>query len=121
MDLALFFRNEVKPALGCTEPGAVAYAASIAAQHCPGEPLSVALSLSLSMFKNGRDVGIPGTGGLRGNRLAAVLGVLAGDADKGLMALEHIDMAVVERAQTLLDAGMVTEEVVDGVPGVYAP
>ncbi len=120
VDLALFFRNEVKPALGCTEPGAVAYAASIAARHCPGEPLSVALSLSLSMFKNGRDVGIPGTGGLRGNRLAAVLGVLAGDADKGLMALEHIDMAVVERAQTLLDAGMVTEEVVDGVPGVYA-
>lgn len=119
MDLALFFRNEVKPALGCTEPGAVAYAASIAARHCPGEPEHVALSLSLSMFKNGRDVGIPGTGGLRGNRLAAALGVLAGDAGKGLMALEGIDAAAVERARAFLEAGCVSEEVVEGVPGVY--
>lgn len=119
MDLHQFFRDEVKPALGCTEPGAVAYAAAVAARHFDGTPETITLQLSLSMFKNGRDVGIPGTGGLRGNRLAGALGALGGDPDKGLMALESVAPEVLATAQALLDGGKVVEEVVTGVPGVY--
>ncbi len=88
MDLHAFFAGEVKPALGCTEPVAVALAAAVAARELPGEPERIALKLSINIFKNGRDVGIPGTDGLRGNAVAAALGALAGDPDKGLLVLE---------------------------------
>lgn len=39
MDLYAFFQSEVKPTIGCTEPGAVAYAAAVAARHLPTQPV----------------------------------------------------------------------------------
>jgi len=119
MDLTRFFREEVKPALGCTEPGAVAYAAATAARLLPGKVLRLDMDLSLGMFKNGRDVGIPGSGGLRGSRLAAAMGALAGDPEKGLMALEGLSQAVAQEASRMVASGKVRERVVDDVPSVY--
>ena len=73
MDLDAFLRAEVKPALGCTEPGAVALAAAHAAAAL-GRPVeAVDLGLSVNIYKNGRSVMLPRTGGLKGNRLAAAL------------------------------------------------
>jgi L-cysteine desulfidase len=119
MDLTHFFQQEVKPALGCTEPGAAAYAAATAARLLRGKPLRLDMDLSLGMFKNGRDVGIPGSGGLRGTRLAAAMGALAGDPDKGLMVLEGLPPDVAREASLLVSSGKVSERVVDGVPAVY--
>jgi L-cysteine desulfidase len=119
MDLARFFRDEVKPAMGCTEPGAVAYAAATAARLLQDEPLRLDMDLSLSMFKNGRDVGIPGSGGLRGSRLAAAMGALAGDPEKGLMALDGLPPDVAQAAALMVSSGKVNERVVDDVPSVY--
>ncbi len=119
MDLSVFFSNEVKPALGCTEPGAVALAASWAARHGGGEIKSLKLSLSPNIFKNGLRAGIPGTGGQTGNLLAAALGALAGDPDKGLMALDGVTSGDVERAMDLVRSGKVAQEVVQDVPSVY--
>ncbi|MDR0465853.1 MAG: serine dehydratase subunit alpha family protein, partial [Deltaproteobacteria bacterium] len=119
MDLTNFFRTEVKPALGCTEPGAAAYAAAVAARLLRGKPLRLDMDLSLGMFKNGRDVGIPGGGGLRGTRLAAAMGALAGDPDKGLMALEGLPPKVAQEASLMLSSGAVHERVVEDVPAVY--
>jgi L-cysteine desulfidase len=53
-----FLSNEVKPALGCTEPGAVALAASWAAKHGGGQIRSIRLQLSPNIFKNGLRAGI---------------------------------------------------------------
>ncbi|MEI3478916.1 MAG: hypothetical protein V8Q84_07170 [Bilophila sp.] len=83
MNLHAFFRSEVKPTLGCTEPGAVAYAAAVAACHLPDAVLRIRLSMSVAIYKNGRSVGIPGTSGLRGLTLACVLGALGGTRIKG--------------------------------------
>ena len=43
MDLYAFFQSEVKPTIGCTEPGAVAYAAAVAARHLPTQPEGIRL------------------------------------------------------------------------------
>ena len=120
MDLYAFFQSEVKPTIGCTEPGAVAYAAAVAARHLPTQPEGIRLEMSVAIYKNGRSVGIPGTNGLRGLTLACVLGALGGNPDKGLMALEDIPADTVEQAQAFIDAGKMAEEVVQGTPSMWA-
>jgi len=120
MNLKEFFLNEVKPALGCTETGAVALAAASAAKYMKKEPEKIHLELSGNIYKNGANVGVPGTNGGTGNPLASVLGVLAGDPEKGLKALEDITMDDVVKAQTFVDASSVTQEVAIDVPNVYA-
>ena len=84
------------------------------------EPEKIHLELSGNIYKNGANVGVPGTNGGTGNPLASVLGVLAGDPEKGLKALEDITMDDVVKAQTFVDAGSVTQEVAIDVPNVYA-
>lgn len=120
MDIAAFFAAEVKPALGCTEPGAVALAAATAARHLPGPPERIHLRLSANIYKNGQSVGIPGAQGLRGNMLASALGALAGDADMGLQALASVTADDVAAARALTERGAVTQEIVQDVPTVYA-
>ena len=56
MDLYAFFQSEVKPTIGCTEPGAVAYAAAVAARHLPTQPEGIRLEMSVAIYKNGRSV-----------------------------------------------------------------
>nr|B8DLR0.1 RecName: Full=UPF0597 protein DvMF_1488 [Nitratidesulfovibrio vulgaris str. 'Miyazaki F'] len=120
MDIAAFFAAEVKPALGCTEPGAVALAAATAARHLPAPPERIHLRLSANIYKNGQSVGIPGAQGLRGNMLASALGALAGDADMGLQALAAVTADDVAAARALTERGAVTQEIVQDVPTVYA-
>ncbi|MHC1713361.1 MAG: serine dehydratase subunit alpha family protein [Solidesulfovibrio sp.] len=119
MDLHAFFTNEVKPALGCTEPGAVALAASAGVRYLDGPPRHIHLRLSANIYKNGQSVGIPGASGLKGNLLAAALGALGGNPDKGLQALEDLAEATIVKAKAMLDAGNLTQEVVNDTPNVY--
>jgi L-cysteine desulfidase len=120
MNLKDFFYKEVKPALGCTEPGAVSLAAASAAKYIDEKVDSIHLELSGNVYKNGANVGIPGTGGGTGSPLAAALGVFAGNPEKGLRSLEGINVDDVARAQAFVNAGNVTQEVVIDVPNVYA-
>ncbi len=119
MNLKEFFKNEVKPALGCTETGAVAYAAAAAAEYLEAPVRRIHLRLSANIYKNGKNVGIPGTSGLKGNLLAAALGAVGGNPDKGLESLSRITDADISKAQHLMNAGNVTQEVVSDVPTVY--
>ncbi|MTI62077.1 MAG: serine dehydratase subunit alpha family protein [Firmicutes bacterium] len=84
-----FLEKEVKPALGCTEPGAVALAVARACQEIEAkeEIDYIEVEVSDSVYKNGMDVGIPGTDGARGNAIAAVLGLICGKASYGLEVL----------------------------------
>ena len=119
MNLHEFFANEVKPALGCTEPGAVAFTAATAARHFEGEVEHIGLKVSVSIFKNGLEVGVPGAEGLRGNEVAAALGAMAGDPNKGLMSLEGTSQTDAARAKAFVDAGRLTLEVVENTPSVF--
>ena len=77
-----FLRSEVKPALGCTEPGAVALAVARACAELPdrNNVAAVRVTVSANINKNGMAVGIPGAGGARGNAIAAALGAICGEA-----------------------------------------
>ncbi|MDM8516579.1 L-serine ammonia-lyase, iron-sulfur-dependent, subunit alpha [Desulfobacterales bacterium HSG16] len=119
LDLDTFFTNEVKPSVGCTETGAVAFAASTASLHIEGEVNRIHLRLSANIYKNGMNVGVPGTSGIRGNLMAAALGAVAGNPSKGLQALSDIKAEDIEKAQSLLSQNKITQEVAFDVPNVY--
>lgn len=68
--------HDVFPAVGCTEPIAVAYAASAAGKQLEGDVSEIHISVDPGVYKNGFAVTIPNTGGERGNLIAGVLGAL---------------------------------------------
>lgn len=119
MNLKQFIDNEVKPALGCTEPGAVALASATAARHLSCEVESIHVEMSGSIFKNGVNVGVPGANGGTGNLLAAALGAAVGDSDLGLRSLSSITLGDVEKAKAFIDSGRVTRDVHLDKPYVF--
>ncbi len=107
MNLKQFLENEVKPALGCTEPGAVALASATAARHIGCEVESIHVEMSGSIFKNGVNVGVPGANGGTGNLLAAALGAAVGNPALGLRSLSGITPVDVEKARAGATVGIV--------------
>lgn len=96
----------VKPALGCTEPIAAAYAAAVATRQLGCEPGRLEVAVSDNLYKNSMGVYVPGTGKI-GLAIAAAAGAIGGNADAGLEVLAATQPAQVERAQQLIDAGKV--------------
>jgi L-cysteine desulfidase len=80
-------KQEVKPALGCTEPVSVALACAVAAQQLPGAIVRIEVAVSPNLMKNGMGVTIPGTG-MTGLPIAAALGAIAGDPQAKLEVLK---------------------------------
>ena len=91
-------RQELTPALGCTEPVAVAYAAAKARAVLGKMPLRAKVSVSRNILKNAMGVGIPGTD-LVGLEMAAALGILGGDSDAVLKVLSSVQKEHVSRAK----------------------
>ncbi len=77
-------REELVPAMGCTEPVAIAYCAALARRALGEMPRRVEARLSGNVIKNVKSVTVPGTGGLKGIAAAVAAGVVAGDPDKKL-------------------------------------
>lgn len=103
------FRIEVVPALGCTEPVAIALGAAAAVSLLAGEEIeSVEIWVDPNIYKNGIAVSIPGTGGLCGLDLAAAIGAMGGDPRLRLQVLEPVNAEVVASAQQLLRKKKVT-------------
>ncbi|XEI34123.1 L-serine ammonia-lyase, iron-sulfur-dependent, subunit alpha [Aeromonas veronii] len=96
----------VKPALGCTEPIAAAYAAAVAARQLGCKPGRLEVAVSDNLYKNSMGVYVPGTGKI-GLAISAAAGAIGGNADAGLEVLAAIQPAQVDRAQQLIDAGKV--------------
>lgn len=82
--------EELVPAMGCTEPIAVAYAAAVARKVLGVIPETVDIRVSANIIKNVKSVVVPNTGKLRGIDAAAAAGIVAGDADKKLEVLAGI-------------------------------
>lgn len=82
--------EELVPAMGCTEPIAVAYAAALAAKTLGGLPEKVEIRVSANIIKNVKSVVVPHTGGLRGIAAAAAAGIVAGDAEKSLEVISEV-------------------------------
>lgn len=90
-------KEEITPALGCTEPVAIAYAAARARAVLGSMPGRARINVSRNILKNAMGVGIPGTD-MVGLEMAAALGIIGGDSDAILEVLasvtkEHICQA----------------------------
>ena len=104
VDFIELLKKEVVPAEGCTEPIAVAYAVSIAAEQLEGEPTDIRLKLSANIIKNALGVGIPGTG-MVGLPIAIALGALVGKSAYQLEVLKDSTPADVEQGKQFIAEG----------------
>ena len=86
-------KQELVPAMGCTEPIAVAYAAASAARELEILPETVDICVSANIIKNVKSVVVPNTGGLRGLAAAAAAGIIAGDPTKQLLVISEVTEA----------------------------
>ena len=94
-------KEEIKPALGCTEPSAIALAVAKSAEILNKPVEEIELRVSENILKNAMSVGIPGTN-LAGIEIAAALGALAGRCDYLLEVLRDITLEDVEKAQRMV-------------------
>ena len=83
-------KEELLPAMGCTEPIAIAYAAAKAAAVLGTRPDRLLVEVSGNIIKNVKSVVVPHTGGLRGIPAAAAAGAVAGDADAELEVISNV-------------------------------
>ena len=123
-------RKEVKPALGCTEPIAVALAVAkameIIEERCTHEEqgwrmeadYDIKVEVSGNILKNGMGVGIPGTG-MVGLHIAAALGAVCGKSSYGLEVLHDLDEASIARAKELVGQKAVTVGLADTSHKLY--
>ncbi|WP_025821420.1 L-cysteine desulfidase family protein [Shewanella marina] len=105
-DYINIIQTVVKPALGCTEPIAAAYAAAVAAEMLTAPVEKIEVSVSDNLYKNAMGVFVPGTGKI-GLAIAAAVGAIGGDASANLEVLAKINQQDVDAAQALIDAGSV--------------
>lgn len=125
-EIIALIKKEVKPALGCTEPIAVALAVAKAIEiiedRCPcckghsewrmESDFNVNVAVSGNILKNGMGVGIPGTG-MVGLYIAAALGAVCGRSCYGLEVLHDIEERYIARARELVDGKKVRIELAD--------
>ena len=88
--------EELIPAMGCTEPIAIALAAAISRQVLGCTPEKVEICVSGNIIKNVKSVVVPHTGGLRGIEAAAAAGIVAGKAEKMLEVISDVTQAQIE-------------------------
>ena len=103
-------RAELVPALGCTEPIAIAYAAAVARRVLGEMPKRIIAACSSNIIKNVKSVIVPTTGDLRGIEASAILGAVAGRADRELEVLSCVQPEDVEQTRRLLESGMCKTE-----------
>ncbi len=106
------------PALGCTEPVAVAYAGAVANKYFKDDVRSIKILVSKNIYKNGKSVIVPGTGEA-GLALAGSLGFIGGNSDNGFMVLKSINEDHIRSAKSLVNFNKVEVGVKEGTPDIY--
>ncbi len=104
-------KEELIPAMGCTEPIAIAYGAAKAREILGCMPQHIEIQVSGNIIKNVKSVIVPNTGGLKGIAAAVVAGVIAGDADKKLEVISQVTAEEkVKMKQALTDIPVLVRE-----------
>lgn len=101
-------KEELIPAMGCTEPIAIAYAGAIAREHLGCLPERVEIEVSGNIIKNVKSVIVPNTGGLRGIEVAAAAGIVAGYAAKELKVISEVSTEAVAVIHKFLESTPIT-------------
>lgn len=95
-------KNELVPAMGCTEPIAIAYCAAKARSLCSNPCTKVIVEASGNIIKNVKSVTVPNTNGLKGIEAAAAVGIVAGDPEKKLEVISSVSDAQKEDLKSFL-------------------
>ena len=111
--------REVFPAFGCTEPIAVAYAAAVAARELAEPVRKIRILVDPGVYKNGKSVFVPNTGGERGNLIAGVIGALMPRPELRMEILKAADPELVERAKAFIDGQMASIDYDDSRKELY--
>lgn len=96
-------KEELIPAMGCTEPIAIAYGAAIARKALGRMPEMVEINVSGNIIKNVKSVVVPHTGNLRGIAAAAAAGIVAGDSDKVLEVISDVTVEQIRDISSYLN------------------
>ena len=105
--------EELVPALGCTEPIAIALASAKAREALGVMPEKIRAACSGNIIKNAKGVIVPTTGNMKGINTSAILGAVAGDPSLGLEVLSKVGPDDLQKTRELLEAGICTEELLD--------
>ena len=117
--IVALIQHEVVPAMGCTEPVAVALCAARAAEQLGTLPQRVEVELSMNVLKNAMGVGIPGTG-MIGLPIAIALGILVGKSAYSLEVLKDTTPEAVEQGKRYIDEGRIDIRLKEDAPdGLY--
>ena len=117
--IAALMRREVMPAMGCTEPVAVALCAARTAELLGELPERVEVELSMNVLKNAMGVGIPGTG-MIGLPIAIALGMIVGKSEYKLEVLKDVTPEAVERGKRYIEEGRIAIRLKEDAPdGLY--
>ncbi len=106
-------KNELIPAMGCTEPIALAYAAATAREVLNDLPVRVRILVSGNIIKNVKSVIVPNTGGMKGIPAAAAAGIVAGDASRRLEVLSQVTEEQQGQMKAYLDTTPIVVEPVE--------
>ncbi|MCI8304135.1 MAG: serine dehydratase subunit alpha family protein [Lawsonibacter sp.] len=102
-DYVKILHEELLPAMGCTEPIAISYCASVAREHLCGRADRVLVEASGNIIKNVKSVVVPNTDGLRGIPAAAAAGVVAGDPSRQLEVIAQVTEEQKAEMRTFLE------------------
>ena len=128
-DYLSILRSELVPALGCTDPIAVAFASATARELLGTMPDHMELRCSGNIIKNVKGVTVPNTGGQKGMDTAAIAGILAAEAtalaggpsvaELELRILETMPGDTIDRVRTLRESGMCSTRLATGMDKLY--
>lgn len=111
-------KDEVQPAIGCTEPATVAFAVATAGRYLKGKIKEIKIKTSLNIYKNGKSVIVPGTNEC-GLELASALGFVLGDAENGLCVFKNVNEISLMRAKIMIKENQISVEPLQGCHGIY--
>jgi L-cysteine desulfidase len=112
-------KEELLPAMGCTEPIAIAYCASIVKEVLGGLPTDVKIYVSGNIIKNVKSVKVPNTNGKVGIRVAAAIGLVAGDAFKELEVIANSKEKDILKLESYMEQASITVYPVDNEHTLY--
>ncbi|MDO5062511.1 MAG: L-serine ammonia-lyase, iron-sulfur-dependent, subunit alpha [Peptostreptococcaceae bacterium] len=112
-------RKELVPALGCTEPIALAYAAAKAREVLGEMPDRITVLCSGNIIKNVKGVTVPMSDGMKGIIPSVLLGLVGGDADRSLEVLTTVTPQDIEETKALIEKKICTVKLAEGVENLY--
>ncbi|MEI0604662.1 L-serine ammonia-lyase, iron-sulfur-dependent, subunit alpha [Brachyspira alvinipulli] len=112
-------KEELVPALGCTEPIAIAYAGAKIRDIVGEIPDSIVVKCSGNIIKNVKGVTVPNSNGLKGIDIAAVLGLIGGDSSRNLEVLSTVKQEDIDKTKELVKNGFCTCDLIEGSENLH--